>query len=391
MDVISTAPDDERRLFRETVREFCEGELRPLVEAAEAGEVFPREPILSAMAGLGCFRIGVPEDIGGAGGGVRLQCIVGEEVARICGGFAVSVLPSVVGPSIICKMGTPAQQAELLEPLMQGRHMAAIAISEPAAGSDAVALQTTARAEGDTYVLNGAKTFITNGPNADLVLVAALRSEFAARTGIERAAGITLFLVPATTPGFHVRSKMRKLGMRSSETGELSFEDCRVATRHRLGGGRGSLLALMRVLDHTRLYVASISIGLAQAAFEAARAYAKERMTFGKPIGNHQAIAFMLARMATDIEAARLLVQHAADLHERGERATGRISMAKLFATEAAERITRDAIQIHGGYGYMTDFPVERFFRDARVGTIWEGTSEIQQLVIARELGFTPQ
>jgi alkylation response protein AidB-like acyl-CoA dehydrogenase len=381
---------EERRLFRDTVRDFCEGELRPLVAEAEASETFPRDRILPAMANLGLFRIGVPEEEGGAGGDTRMQCVLAEEIARVCGGFAVSVLPAVVAPAVLRRLGSPELRDELLEPLMNGRLLPAIALSEPGAGSDLLALRTTVRADGDEVVLNGGKIFVTNGPCADLVLVAALRADYAARKGLERAAGLQLVVVPADSPGFGAVKKLRKLGMRSSETGELVLDECRVPARLRLGGGRGSLLGLMKVLDHTRLYVAALSVGLARAAFEASLAHARQRQTFGKPIGNHQAIAFKLARMATDIEAARLLVDDAAARHDRGERASARISMAKLFATEAGERITAEAVQIHGGYGYMTELPVERFFRDAKVGTIWEGTSEIQQLVIARDLGLAP-
>jgi butyryl-CoA dehydrogenase len=388
MDETSATATEEERLFQKTVHDFCERELRPLVADAEANEKFPRASILPRMAQLGLLRIGVPEELGGGGGDTRMQCVLAEEVARICGGFAVSVLPAVVGPAILLKLGTAEQRAELLEPMMTGQQLPAIALSEPAAGSDLIGLQTTARAEDDVYVLNGAKTFITNGSCADVVLVAALRADYAARTGIERAAGINLFVVARGTPGFRVTKTLRKLGMRSSETAELAFEECRIPARLRLGAQRASLLSLMRVLDHTRLYVAALSVGLARAAFEAALAYAKQRETFGKPIGHHQAIAFKLARMATDIEAARVLVRHAAALHDTGARMSGRISMAKLFATEAAERVTADAIQIHGGYGYMSEFPVERYFRDAKVGPIWEGTSEIQQIMIARELGL---
>jgi len=382
--------DSEHGLFRKTVRDFCERELRGLVEEAEAQERFPREKILPRMAALGFFRIGVPEQAGGAGGDTKMQCIIGEEVARVCGGFAVSVLPCVVGPSLILKLGTPEQQRQALEPLMNGEQLVGIALTEPDAGSDLIHLKTTARAEGDSYVLNGSKMFITNGPCGDQFLVAAVASEMANRTGIERAAGIGLYIVGRGTPGFQIGRKLVKLGMRSSETGELVFEDCRVPKEARLGGPRTSLLRLMQVLDQTRLYVASISVGLAQAAFEASCAYAKQRVAFGKPIGNHQAIAFKLARMATELDAARLLIHRAAELFDSGERATAKVSMAKWFATEAATRITGEAIQIHGGYGYTTEFPVERYFRDAKVGTIWEGTSEIHQLLIARDLGLSP-
>jgi butyryl-CoA dehydrogenase len=381
----------EHQLFRKTVRDFCESRLRPLVAEAEEAECFPRDSILQPMAELGFFRVGVPEEAGGAGGDSLMRCIVAEEVARICGGFAASITPCVVGPSLLMKLATPAQRQALLEPLMSGGTLACIALTEPGAGSDLLSLKTTARRDGDAYVLNGSKTFVTNGPIADLVFVAAVLAEYAGRTGIGRAVGINLFAVPRQVPGFHTARKLGKLGMRSSETGELVFDECRIPVENRMGGEGGSMIRVLRTLDSTRLYIAALSLGLAQAAFEASRAYAKERVTFGKSIGNHQAIAFKIARMALDIEAARLLIHRAAELHDSGTRATREISMAKLFATEAAVRITGDAIQIHGGYGYTTEFPLERYFRDAKVGTIWEGTSEMQQLIIAQELGLLRQ
>ena len=379
---------EEHRLFQQTVRDLCERELRPLVARAEAEERFPRERVLPAMAALGLFRIAVPEDMGGAGGDTSMQCLVAEEVARVCAGFAIAVMPSVVGPALLVKLGTPAQHEAFLEPFMAGSVLAAMALTEPASGSDLLSLRTTARADGDAYVLNGAKTFISNGPTADRVLVAAVLGDCAGKRGFERALGINLFVVERGTPGFHVAKKLGKLGMRSSETGELVFEECRIPRQSRLGGEDVNFLRLMEVLDVNRLYIAALSVGIGQAAFEAACRYAKGRVTFGKPIARHQAIAFKLARMALDIEAARLLIHRGARLYDRGERATMAVSMAKLFATEAAVRITGEAVQVHGGYGYMTELPVERYFRDAKVGTIWEGTSEIQQLIIARELGL---
>jgi len=246
-----------------------------------------------------------------------------------------------------------------------------------------------ARPAGEEFVLNGSKTFITNAPIADYALVAAIRDDFVQRSGAMRAAGIHLYWVARDAPGFRVGRKLAKLGMRSSETGEIHLDDCATPARYSLGGTRGNFIRLLGLLDHTRLYVASLSLGLARAAFEASLNYAGERVTFGQPIGRHQAIAFQLARMAVDIDAARLLIRQAADLYDRGERASGAVSKAKLFATEAAVRITGSALQIHGGYGYMTELPLERYFRDAKVGTIWEGTSEMQQLMIAAELGLT--
>ena len=316
---------EEHEIFRRTVREFCEREARPLVEEAEAQRRFPREKLLPAMAGPGFFRIRVAPEDGGAGGDALMQCLFAEELARVCGGFAVSVLPSVVGPELLIRLASEEQREQWLEPLMSGRALAAIALTEPDAGSDVMGIRTVARNEGEHWVLDGTKTFITNGPSADLFLVAAVLAEMADRHGMERAAGLSLFLVPGDAAGLQRARRLDKLGMHSSETGELVFDGCRVPASSRLGGQKANLLALMKVLDHSRMYVASISLGLAQAAFDASCAYAKARKTFGKPIGQHQAIAFKLARMATDIDAARLLVQRAADppragqaLHEGG-------------------------------------------------------------------------
>jgi len=374
--------------FQRTLRDFCERELRPLVDRAEAEGRFPRTEVLPAMAALGWFRIGVPETAGGVGGSSRMHCLIGEEVARVCGGFAASVLPAVLGPAILMRLGTPQQQARLLEPMMRGERLGAIALTEPGAGSDLVSLRTTARRDGDAYVLDGSKTFITNGAVADSVIVAAVLSEIAGRKGWVRAAGINLFLVDRSTPGFSVARQLSKLGMRSSDTAELVLDACRVPLDNRLGGESANFLRLLDVLDRTRLYIAAVSVGVAQAAFEAACAYAKVRVAFGKPIGQHQAVAFRLAQMAVDLDAARLLIHRAADAYDLNVPATKEVSMAKLFASEAAIRITGDALQIHGGYGYTTEFALERYFRDAKVGTLWEGTSELQHIIIARELGF---
>ena len=387
-----TAPDpdlaEEHRLFQSTVRDFCDARVRPLVAHAEATECFPRTELLPAMAALGFFRIGVPEEHGGVGGDSIMHVIIAEEVGRVCGGFAASVAPCVLGPSLLIRLATPAQRETFLEPVMTGQCVFAIALTEPGAGSDLFGLQTTARLDGASYELNGAKTFITNGPIADVIVVAALNSEHAARSGIARAAGINLYFVPNGTPGFSVARKLSKLGMRSSETAELAFESCRIPEANRIGGRDVNFLRLLGVLDQNRLYVAALSLGIAQAAFDAAHAYAQQRKTFGKAIGDHQAIGFALARMSVDLDAARLLIRRAARLYDTGARASAAIAKAKWFATEAAVRITGEALQIHGGYGYMTELPLERYFRDAKVGTIWEGTSEIQQLIIAQELGL---
>lgn len=381
---------DEIDIFRRTLRTFCEERLAPLVARSEALERFPRERILRPMAELGIFRLGVPEELGGLGGGLVLQCEVAREIGRVSGSFAVSVLPSVLGPSLLADLGTREQFDRLAPPLMDGEHMAAIALTEPEAGSDVVAMRTVATPAREGFVLRGTKTFVTNAPVADLFLVAAVLDSFARRPGPERAAGIALFLVRPQEPGFRISRRIEKLGMRASETGEIVLDDCFVPAENRLGGNRGNFLGLLRVLERSRLYVAALSLGIAAAAFEAALGYAKVRKAFGKAIGDHQAIGFKLADMALELEAAELLVFSAARAFDRGEKAGARVSMAKLFASEASVRIANEALQIHGGYGYTTEFPVERYLRDARVGTIWEGTSEMQRRTIARSLGLSP-
>jgi len=379
---------DEERLLQRTVREFAERDLAPLVAEAERTGTFPRAGVLPRMAQLGLLAIGVPQELGGAGGTSLMLCLVAEEIARVCGGFAIAVMASVLAPAAFVKMsgGKPARAA--LEPLLTGAILPAMAFTEPGAGSDLASIRTTVTRTPEGLVLNGAKTFISNGPTADVYLVAAVRSEVADRPRAERLAGIGVHVVPRGAPGFTIGRSLRKLGMRSSETGELDFENVLVPSGGGAAGGEGGFRGMMALLDFNRLYIAALSVGIAQAAFEASLAYAKERVAFGKPIGQHQATGFKVARMAMQLDAARALVQRACELYDAGERPTRAISEAKLFATEAAVTITGDAVQIHGGYGYIEELAVERYFRDAKVGTIWEGTSEIQQQIICRELGL---
>jgi len=383
---------DEERLLQRTVREFAEKELAPLVAEAERSGRFPRERIVPRMAELGLLAIGVPPDLGGAGGTNLMLCIVGEEIARVCGGFAIGVMASVLSPPALAKMSDGKSAGPALPALMQGLTLPAMAFTEPGAGSDLAAIRTTVTKTERGLVLNGTKTFISNGPTADVYLVAAVRAEYADKLREERARGIGLHVVLRGTPGLTVGRPLAKLGMRSDETSEVHFEDVIVV----VGGGGGPSVpgsdrgfrGMMELLDFNRLYIAALSVGLAQAAFEACVPYVKERVAFGKPIGQHQATGFKVARMAMKLDAARALIQRACELYEAGERCARQVSEAKLFATEAAVEITGDAVQIHGGYGYIEEFPVERYFRDAKVGTIWEGTSEIQQQIICRELGL---
>ncbi|MFN8544554.1 MAG: acyl-CoA dehydrogenase family protein [Candidatus Binatia bacterium] len=386
---------EEERLLHQTVRDFADRELAPLVATAEEKGVFPRERILPRMAALGLLGIGVPPELGGGGGTSLMLCLVAEEVARVCGGFAIGVMASVLSPAALVKLSGGRPGSGILGPLLDGEILPAMAFTEPGAGSDLVGLRTTVTPTPAGLRLNGAKTFISNGPTADVYLVAAVHSEFADRPREERGRGIGVYVVPRGAPGFTVGRSLRKLGMRSSETGELQFDDVEVMPGGLGGsgggggaGGAGGFRAMMQLLDFNRLYIAALSVGIAQAAFEASCAYATQRVAFGKPIGQHQATGFKVARMATKLDASRALIQRACECWDAGERATRLISEAKLFATEAAVEITGDAVQLHGGYGYVEEFPVERYFRDAKVGTIWEGTSEIQQQIICRELGL---
>ena len=382
---------EEEKLLQATVHDFAGRELEPLVAEAESSGRFPRQSILPRMAELGLLSIGVPPELGGAGGTSLMLCIVGEEIARVCGGFSIGVMASVLAPPALAKMSSEGTVGPMLQPLMQGAVLPAMAFTEPGAGSDLANIKTTVTKTEHGLVLNGTKTFISNGPIADVYLVAAIRADSASRPRHERAKGIGLYVVPRGVPGFTVGRPLAKLGMRSSETGELHFEDVLIpsgASRLPAPGAERGFIDMMDLLDFNRLYIAALSVGLAQAAFEACVPYVKQRVAFDRPIGQHQATGFKVARMAMKLDAARALIQRACEMYDAGERCARQVSEAKLFATEAAVEITADAVQIHGGYGYVEEFPVERYFRDAKVGTIWEGTSEIQQHIICRELGL---
>ncbi len=382
---------DEERLLQQTARDFAQNELAPLVADAERSGTFPRSKILPRMAELGLLSIGVPAELGGAGGTSLMLCIVAEEIARVCGGFAIGVMASVLSPAALVQMSERRSVAPALQPLMRGLTLPAMAFTEPGAGSDLASMRTTVTKTENGLLLNGTKTFISNGPTADVYLVAAIRADFAVKPREERARGIGLHVVLRGAPGLTVGRPLAKLGMRSSETGELHFEDVLVpagAGGASAPGAERGFKGMMALLDFNRLYIAALSVGIAQAAFEACVPYVKQRVAFGKPIAQHQATGFKVARMAMKLDAARALIQRACEIYDAGERCARQVSEAKLFATEAAVDITGDAVQIHGGYGYIEELPVERYFRDAKVGTIWEGTSEIQQQIICRELGL---
>jgi alkylation response protein AidB-like acyl-CoA dehydrogenase len=371
---------EEQKLVQETMRAFAQGELAPHAAQWDREHTFPREA-LRALGGLGALGMVVPEQWDGAGMDYVSLAVALEEIAA--GDGATSTIVSVQN-SVVCgpinAFGTDAQKEKYLKPLARGDALGCFCLTEPHVGSDAAAITTRAEKRGDKYVLNGVKQFITTGKNADVAIVFAVTDKAAAKKGISG------FIVDTKTPGYVVARVEDKLGQRASDTAQIVFENCEVPAANLLGReGDGYKIALAN-LEAGRIGIAAQSVGMARAAFEAALAYARERQAFGKPIIEHQAVSFRLADMATGIEAARQLIRHAATLRDAGLPCLKEASMAKLFASEMAERVCSAALQVHGGYGYVNDFPVERIYRDVRVCQIYEGTSDIQRLVIGRAL-----
>ncbi|MFG1249102.1 acyl-CoA dehydrogenase family protein [Xanthobacter flavus] len=366
--------------IHDAVRAFASERLAPGAAARDREHRFPGEE-LKELGALGFLGMLVPEDHGGSATDLVSYALALEEIAAADGACSTIVsVHSSVGCMPIVKFGTPAQKERFLPKLASGEWIGGFALTEPQAGSDAAALRTRARRDGDHYVLSGAKQFITSGKNGDVIIVFAVTDPDAGKKGI------SAFIVPTDTPGYEVVRVEEKLGQHSSDTCQLAFNDMRLPADLRLGSeGEGLKIALSN-LEGGRIGIASQCVGMARAAFEAARTYAKERVTFGKPIMEHQAVAFRLADMATRIEAARQMVLHAASLREAGLPCLTEASMAKLFASEMAEQVCSAAIQTFGGYGYLADFPVERIYRDVRVCQIYEGTSDVQRIVIARGL-----
>lgn len=366
--------------IRDMARDFAQTRLKPGAPQRDEAHAFPRTE-LNEMGQLGFLGMLVPEEFGGSDLGMVAYAAVLEEIAA--GDGACSTILSVhssVGCMPILRFGTDAQKRKFLPSMASGNWIGGFALTEPQAGSDASALKTRARREGDDYIIDGAKQFITSGKNGNVIILFAVTDPEAGKKGI------SAFIVPTDTPGYEVLSVERKLGQLSSDTCALAFTNMRVPAANRLGEeGEGYKIALSN-LEGGRIGIAAQAVGMARAAFEAARDYARERQAFGKPILTHQAISFMLADMATQVAVARQMVLHAAALREAGLPCLTEASMAKLFASEMAEKICSQAIQIHGGYGYLADYPVERIYRDVRVCQIYEGTSEIQRLVIARNV-----
>jgi hypothetical protein len=371
---------EEQTLLRRSVREFAETEIRPHVREWDQEQHFPRE-LVPKMAALGLLGIQFSEEYGGAGMTPLDYCICLEEIARVDPAVALSLAAhNGLCSSHISLFGSEAQKQKYLAPLARGEKVGAWGLTESTSGSDAAGMRTTAARAGSCWVLNGSKTFTTHGRVCDVMVVMAVTNRAAGTKGI------SAFIVEKGTPGFGPGKKEDKLGMRASDTSEVLFDNVRIAADQLLGEEGQGFIDTMQVLDAGRIGIAALAVGLAQGAYEAALSYARERKAFGKTIAQFQAIQFKLADAATKIEAARLLTYRAAYLKERGQRTTLESSMAKLYASEIAVRVAEDCVQIHGGYGFVKDYPAEKYFRDVKLTTIGEGTSEIQRLVIARQL-----
>jgi hypothetical protein len=370
----------EQELIRDSMRAFAQERLAPFAAEWDRNHTFPREA-LNELAELGALGMVVPEEWGGAGMDYMSLVLTLEEIAA--GDGATSTIVSVQNSlpcGILNRFGSDAQKEAWLKPLARGEKLGCFCLTEPHVGSDASAIRTSAVRDGNEWVLNGVKQFITTGKYADVAIVFAVTDKAAGKKGI------TCFLVPANAPGYQVGRIEEKMGQKASDTTQILFENCRIPADSVIGAeGEGYKIALSN-LEAGRIGIAAQCLGMARAALEAAVKYAQERESFGKPIFEHQAVNFRLADMATQLEAARQLVWHAASLKDAGRPCLKEASMAKLFASEMAERVCSDAIQVHGGYGYVTDFPVERIYRDVRVCQIYEGASDIQKLVIGRAL-----
>jgi alkylation response protein AidB-like acyl-CoA dehydrogenase len=370
----------DQTLIRDAVRDFVQEQIWPHAARWDKEHHFPKD-VHRGLAELGCYGICVPEAWGGAGLDYTTLAVVLEEIAAGDGGTStvISVTNCPVN-AILMAYGNDDQKRQWLAPLAQGQMLGAFCLTEPHVGSDASALRTTATKDGDHYVINGDKQFITSGQHGDVAIVIAVTDKAAGKKGM------SAFIVPTTTPGYVVARLEDKLGQHSSDTAQIRLDNCRIPASHRIGReGEGYKIALS-ALEGGRIGIAAQSVGMARSAYECALTYAKQRESFGQPIFQHQAVGFRLADMATQIEAARALVMHAAALRDAGQPCLKEAAMAKLFASEMAEKVCSDAIQVHGGYGYVSDFPVERIYRDVRVCQIYEGTSDIQKIIIARAL-----
>jgi alkylation response protein AidB-like acyl-CoA dehydrogenase len=378
---------DEQQHLRRTVREFAEAEIAPHVMEWDEASQFP-SPLIPKLAEMGLLGVIFPEKYGGAGMGYVEYALIIEELSRVDGSVGIIVAAhNSLCSNHIFKFGTESQKQKYLVPLAQGKKLGCWSLTEPEAGSDAGGTRTVAAKNNGSWILNGSKTFTTNGHYADVCVAMAVTNPE------KQHHGISAFIIEKGTPGFRPGKKENKLGLRASDTSEVVFSDCRVPAENLLGREGEGFVNCLQILDGGRISIASLGLGMAQGAYESALRYAKERKQFGKPIAEFQAIQFKLADMATQIEAARLLTYRAAWLADRAasspdhaSRITREASMAKLYAGEVAVRVANEAVQIHGGYGFIKDYPAEKFYRDVKLCTIGEGTSEIQRLVIARQL-----
>ena len=373
--------DTDQQAIRDAIRAYAQDHIAPHAAAWDRSHHFPKEQ-LQGLAQLGCYGVAVPAEWDGAGLNYQALAIILEEIAAADG--ATSTIVSVNNCpvcSILVAYATDAQKHAFLKPLARGDMLGAFCLTEPHVGSEAGGLKTLARRDGEHYVIDGVKQFITSGKNADVAIVMAVTDKAAGKKGI------SAFVVPTASPGYTVARIEDKMGQRASDTAQIVFDNCRVPAANRLGEEGMGLRIALSGLEGGRIGIASQSLGMARAAFEAALAYSKERVAFGTPIFNHQSVQFKLADMATALEAARQLIHHAAQLKDAQQPCLKEAAMAKLFASEMAERVCSDAIQVFGGYGYVSDFPVERIYRDVRVCQIYEGTSEVQKMLIARALG----
>ncbi len=371
---------DNLQLIKQSARDFAETNIRPHVMEWDESQHFPVD-LFRKMGEYGFMGVLVPEIYGGSGLGYHEYITVIEEIARVCGSIGLSLAAhNSLCTNHILLFGNEEQKHHLLPKLASGEWLGAWGLTEPNTGSDAGRMQCVAEKDGDYFIINGAKNFITHGISGEVAVVIA-------RTGeLLDSHGMTAFYVERGTPGFSAGKKENKLGMRASETAEMIFDNCRIHKDQMLGQEGEGFIQSMKVLDGGRISIASLSLGIAKGAYEAAVQYSKERHQFGKPISSFQGISFKLADMATKIEAAELLTRKAGELKNKGEKSTKISAMAKYYASEVAVKVADDAVQIHGGYGYIKDFPVEKFYRDAKLCTIGEGTSEIQKLVISREV-----
>jgi alkylation response protein AidB-like acyl-CoA dehydrogenase len=371
---------EDQRLLRRSIREFAEAEIKPHVREWDDAQHFPSE-LLPKLAELGVMGIQFPAEFGGSAMSAVDYCICIEELARVDPSVSLSVAAhNGLGAAHIAMFGSREQKERFLTPLAKGEKLAAWGLTEPGSGSDAAAMRTTAVRDGDHWVLNGSKMFITHGASGDTMVVMAITDKAKGNKGI------SAFVVERGTPGFIAGKKEDKLGMRASETTEVIFQNCRIPGSQLLGEEGQGFIQTLQVLDAGRIGIAALAVGLAQGAYESSRSYAFERKQFGRAIGTFQSIRWKLVDNAARVEAARLLTYRAAWLKDRGQRTTLQSSMAKLYASEIAVRASEDAVQIHGGYGFVKDYPAEKFFRDVKLTTIGEGTSEVQRLVIARQL-----